>query len=441
MSAFLVKLPSLSPTMEKGEIVEWKVKAGDSIESGQVIAAIATDKSTVDYESLDEGYIKKIIITSGEANVGDIIAVMTEEKDDSWEDFLAEKLEEEKNSKKQEENEEEAPEEEVASSTQPATTAASTTLSVDLIPTVEPPKNIPQPSKAFDESKKVKASPVVKKIAKERSINLNAVEPKTTGSRIVLKDIEDLPDGYGMALSTRSTGLIGYVNRAEKPFTDFKMSQMRQAITNRMVQATTGVPSFYLTVSVAMDRLLDMRKQLNSMEATRISINDFIVKASALALRDFPDINSAYQGDFIRRFNDCDISVAVSIPDGLITPIVRSCDTKGLISISNEVKTLVGKAKSNTLSLDEYQGGSFTISNLGMFGIDSFTAILNPPQSAIMAVGGISELAKFSNGEWKNINICKLTLTSDHRVIDGTLAAEFMNAVKNYLENPVKLVL
>jgi pyruvate dehydrogenase E2 component (dihydrolipoamide acetyltransferase) len=177
------------------------------------------------------------------------------------------------------------------------------------------------------------------------------------------------------------------------------------------------------------------------MDGVRISINDFIVKACGLSLAKFPAMNGAFQGDKIIQFNDVDISVAVSIPDGLITPIVRSADTKGLASISKDVKSLVGKARSNTLSPEEYQGGSFTISNLGMFGaVDSFTAILNPPQSAILAVAGTQEELKLVNGDVKSVKVCKMTITCDHRVIDGALAAEFMNALKDYLETPAKLI-
>ena len=265
-----------------------------------------------------------------------------------------------------------------------------------------------------------KVSPAARKLAEAKRINLAKVEPKTTGSRIVLADLEALPDGYGMSEAAKGSGLIGYVNRASRPSTDVPLSQMRQAITARMIQASAAVPVFYLTVAVEMDSLFDIRAQLNSMDDVRISINDFIVRACALALREHPEVNAAYQGDYIRQFNDVDISVAVSIPDGLITPIVRSADTKGLVAIGKEVKSLVGKARSNSLSLEEYQGGSFTISNLGMF--------------------GAVEQLRMVDGEVKEVSVCKLTLTSDHRVIDGALAAEFMNTVKSYLETPAKLV-
>jgi pyruvate dehydrogenase E2 component (dihydrolipoamide acetyltransferase) len=322
-----------------------------------------------------------------------------------------------------------------------AAPAASGAVVASIVPAVEPPKNIPQPS-ASQAAVNYIASPAAKKVAAQRQINLAKVTPKTTGSRIVLEDLDALPNGFGMSEAQKGSGLVGYVNRAPKASTDSNLSQMRQAITSRMIQASSGVPVFYLTVAVEMDKLLDIRQQLNTMDDVKISINDFVVKAVALSLRANPDVNAAYQGSFIRKFNDVDISVAVSIPDGLITPIVRSADTKGLVSIGKEVKELVAKARSNKLSLDQYQGGSFTISNLGMFGaVDQFTAILNPPQAAILAVAGTSKQLKMVNGEVKEVSICKLTLTSDHRVIDGALAAEFMNTLKNYLETPVKLVL
>lgn len=447
MSAIIVKLPSLSPTMEVGTIAEWKVKEGDFIESGQVIASIATDKSTVDYESLDEGYLKKILLGEGEEGaVGKVIAVFTEEENEDYEEELKAALDKEAaelaaalEDSAEEESDDSADEKPASKPAQPAQSGGAIVASI--VPAVDPPKTVANPIGFAAGNKDYIASPAAKKLAAERKINLAAVEPKTTGKRIVLNDVEELPFGYGMSEAEKGSGLVGYVNRAPQSSSDVNLSQMRQAITARMIQASAGVPVFYLTVAVEMDKLMDLRAQLNSMDNIKISINDFIVKACALALRDFPDVNAAYQGNYIRKFNDVDISVAVSIPDGLITPIVRSADTKGLVAIGQEVKSLVGKARANTLSLDEYQGGSFTISNLGMFGaVEQFTAILNPPQSAILAVAGTSKQLKMVNGEVKEVGVCKMTLTSDHRVIDGALAAEFMNAVKEYLETPVKLI-
>ena len=443
MSAFALKLPSLSPTMEQGTIAEWKVAEGDFINEGDIIAAIGTDKSTVDYESLDEGYLRQIVHGAGsDVAVGTIIAILTEEADEAFEDFAKEALEAEAAAAAP--AEEEASEEtdsDAPKAAAPKAAPAGPTVA-SYVPTVDVPKDVAGPIGAVDNSKKVKASPLARKIAESKNINLAAVEPKATGSRIVASDVEGLPEGYGKTAADKSTGLVGYVNRASESFTDVPLTQMRKAITDRMIQASSGVPAFYLTVAVEMDKLQEVRAQLNSMEGTRISVNDFIVKACAQALRKHPEVNAAYQGDVIRQFNDVDISVAVAIPDGLITPIVRSADTKGLAAIGKDVKQLVGKARANTLSPDEYQGGSFTISNLGMFGaVDSFSAILNPPQAAILAVAGTSKVLKMVNGEVKEVSVCKLNLTADHRVIDGALAAEFMNTLKSIIESPVQLVL
>ena len=446
MSAIIIKLPSLSPTMEIGTIAEWKVKEGDYIEGGQVIASIATDKSTVDYESLDEGYLKKILLGEGEEGpVGKIIAVFTEEEGEEYEAELNAALEKEA-AELVVATEEEDSDDSDDSDSKPAAKAVPSTpaggaVVASIVPAVEPPKEVAEPMGFVSGKGDYIASPAARKLAAERKINLAAVEPKTTGSRIVLNDLEEVPFGYGMSEAEKGSGLVGYVNRAPQSMTDVNLSQMRQAITARMIQASAGVPVFYLTIAVEMDKLMEVRSQLNSMDNIKVSINDFIVRACALALRDYPDVNAAYQGETIKKFNDVDISVAVSIPDGLITPIVRSADTKGLVAIGKEVKSLVGKARANALSLDEYQGGSFTISNLGMFGaVDQFTAILNPPQSAILAVAGTSKQLKMVDGEVKEVGICKMTLTADHRTIDGALAAEFMNAVKSYLETPVKLI-
>ena len=441
MSAIMITLPSLSPTMVEGTITEWKVKEGDTIESGQVIACIATDKSTVDYESLEEGIIRKILVPAGEAGaVGDLIAVLTEEEGEEFEEEMVAALAEQVAAAEPEEEEVvESGEDKPAKAAPKAVAGGPVTATI--VPVAAPPAEVPGPEGLLPSSKGFKVSPAARKEAEARKINLSAVTPKTTGDRIVLNDIQSLPDGYGCSAAEKGSGLVGYVNRAAEGLVDVPMSQMRQAIANRMVQASSGVPVIYLTTKIEMDRLLDLRVQLNSMDGIRISINDFIVKACGMALRDFPAMNAAFQGDKIVQFNDVDISVAVSIPDGLITPIVRSADSKGLAAIGKDVKALVGKARSNTLSPDEYQGGSFTISNLGMFGaVDAFTAILNPPQAAILAVAGTSEELKLVNGDVKAAKVCKMTITCDHRVIDGALAAEFMNALKEYLETPAKLI-
>ena len=443
MSVIFIQLPSLSPTMETGNLTEWKIKEGDEIENGQVIASIGTDKSTVDYESLEEGFIRKILLPVGsDAAVGAIIAVLTEEADEEFEAELEAALAAQNAvPEEEEESDDDSGSETAKPAAKAAAPAAGGTLTATIVPVAAPPAEIAQPQGVGVNTASIKVSPAARKLAEKNQINLTAVKPATTGDRIVLADIEGLPSGYGMSVAQKGSGLTGYVNRSTESLTDVPMSPMRQAIANRMVQASSGVPVIYLTTKIEMDRLLDLRVQLNSMDDVRISINDFIVKACGLALSDFPAMNSAFQGNKIVQFNDVDISVAVSIPDGLITPIVRSANSKGLVSIGKDVKALVGKARSNTLSPDEYQGGSFTISNMGMFGaVDAFTAILNPPQAAILAVAGTSEELKLVNGEVKAVKICKMTITCDHRVIDGALAAEFMNALKGYLETPAKLI-
>ncbi|MEN9361032.1 MAG: pyruvate dehydrogenase component [Verrucomicrobiota bacterium] len=444
MSVTLIKLPSLSPTMDKGTIATWKIKEGDFVKNGQVIAAIATDKSTVDYESMEEGYVRKIVLAAGtEALVNDVCAVLTDAKDEAFEAALEAALAKQKAAA--------APAPAASAAAAPAAEAAAapkaapaagSTLSVGLVPVALPPKKVAAPLGFKAENANFKASPAARKVAADKNINLAKVEPKTTGERIVLEDLKDLPHGYGQNEAQKGGGLVGYVARSEEPVKKIALGQMRKAIADRMVQASTAVPVIYVTTPVEMDRLIDLRKQLNSIEGMKISINDFVVKAVALALRAHPAVNAAFQGDHIAQFNDVDVSVAVSIPDGLITPIVRSADQKGLAAISAEVKSLAAKAKAGKLSLEEYQGGSFTISNLGMFGaVETFTAILNPPQAAILAVAGTMPEVRLVNGQVKEVQVCRLTITCDHRVIDGALAAEFLATLKGLLESPVKLVL
>ena len=443
MSVIFITLPSLSPTMDKGTVATWKIKEGDLVKSNQIIASIATDKSTVDYESLDAGYVRKIVLAAGsEAEVNDIIAVFTDEAGEAYEEALATAL-----AKHQAKAVAAAPVAVAASEGAAAPVAAKAasagaTLSVGLVPVAPPPKKVAAPLGFKAENKDFKVSPAARKVAADKNINLAKVCPVTTGERIVLEDLKDLPHGYGQNEAQKGGGLVGYVARADEPVKKIAVGQMRKAISERMVQACTAVPVIYVTTPVEMDRLMDLRKQLNSIEGMKISINDFVVKAVALALRAHPSVNAAFQGDHIAQFNDVDISVAVSIPDGLITPIVRSADQKGLAAISAEVKSLAAKAKAGKLSLEEYQGGSFTISNLGMFGaIETFTAILNPPQAAILAVAGTMPELRLVNGQVKEVQVCRVTITCDHRVIDGALAAEFLATLKGLLETPVKLVL
>ena len=411
MAVFLLELPSLSPTMEKGTITEWKVKEGDFVNVDDIIASISTDKSTVDFEALDEGFLQKILLAEKiEGQVGQAIAIFSEKKDEDWQTLYKEIIAKKTEEKKEEKN---LPQKEEKKSKKESF-QGNFNLSTVLVS--NPPKKVAEPKEILGINKDVRVSPLAKKLAEEKNINLSAIKTPHN-ERITKEDIEKLPNNYGHTLLERKS-LVGFVERAKKPFDDLTISQMRKSISDRMVQASFGVPIFYLTVEVNMNKLIDLRTQLNLDETNhiKISFNDFIVKAVALALKIHPEVNAAFQDDIIKKFNDVDISIAVSIPDGLITPIVRSADTKGLLTISKEVKSLVVKAKSDKLVLEEYQGGSFTISNLGMFKVDEFTAILNPPQSGILAVGGINKKLQLSNGQIVENSYTKLTLTADHRL-------------------------
>lgn len=449
MAVVLIQMPSLSPTMEKGTIVKWHVKVGDEVASGQVLASIATDKATVDYESLDEGVIREVLIPEGnDGPVGQVIAVLTEEADEPYQDELANALEnqqatatvsEEDGSGKEEPspNREEVPAKNVK-----APTDSGKSLNLKSVPVSPMPVNVSHPDPLFKQNAEFRVSPAARQEADLRQINLERVVPKGVDGRIILSDLDGLPNGFGMDSVKKSSGLIGYVNRNPEPGEKIPLSPMRAAIADRMVKAVTGVPTFFLETVVEMDRLLDLKAQLSALNDLKVSVNDLLVRAVALSLAEHPAVNAAFQDDHIYRFNDVDISIAVKTAEGLITPIIRSADTKGVVAIGREIRQLAGKAQRNQLTLEEFQGASFTISNLGMIGeVSRFSAVLNPPQAAILAIPQIRKEVRELDGQMKTVQVCALTLTVDHRVIDGAQAAEFMATVKSKIELPVQLVL
>lgn len=416
-----VLMPALSPTMTEGNLANWLKKEGDEISAGDVIAEIETDKATMEVEAVDEGVLGKILIAAGTENVAvnSPIALILEDGEDkkSLDDYKpATPL------KKEEAKEESAP-------AAPITSAPAT-------PTSAAPQNITQQIVQSD-GDKIKASPLAKRIAKENNVSLAAVGfGSGPRGRIVRDDILSF---------VNSGGVAGQVRRNPQEFRVVKNDNMRKVIAKRLLESKQQVPHFYLSSDIRIDNLLEIRAAINS-EANningkaeyKISVNDMVIKACAMALKKVPEANSSWKEDGITLYNNIDISVAVAIDGGLITPIVKNADQKSIVAISKEMKELAKKAKEGKLQPEEFQGGGFSISNLGMYGIDSFNAIVNPPQSCILAVGaGKKTVVVDNNDNFVAANVMNITLSSDHRSVDGAVGALFLSALKKYIENPV----
>ncbi|KAI0715258.1 pyruvate dehydrogenase [Earliella scabrosa] len=425
-------MPAMSPTMTEGGIASWKKKEGETFAAGDVLLEIETDKATIDVEAQDDGVLAKILANDGAKNiaVGSTIAIIGEEGDDlSGADKLASEAASEKPK--------EAPKEEKAP---------------------EAPKTEPAPSKPAESSKqeakselpkgdRIFASPIAKKIALERGIPLAKVKGSGPEGRILREDVEK----YQPAAATSGTPstAVPQPSASLPEYTDIPVSNMRRTIGSRLTQSKQELPHYYLTLDINMDKVLKLREVFNKSladkdKSAKLSVNDFVLKAVACALADVPEANSAWLGEVIRQYKKADISVAVATPTGLITPIIKDVGSKGLASISSEGKALAKKARDGKLQPQEYQGGTFTVSNLGMFGISHFTAIINPPQSCILAVGATQPTlvpAPEEERGFKVAQIMKVTLSADHRTVDGAVGARWLAAFKGYLENPLTFML
>ncbi|HEX2579379.1 MAG TPA: pyruvate dehydrogenase complex dihydrolipoamide acetyltransferase [Rhabdochlamydiaceae bacterium] len=424
---FTLTMPKLSPTMEEGTIAKWRKKEGDFVKVGEVIFEIATDKATVEHAVIDAGYLRKIIIKEGEsAVVNQPVGIFTEKKEESIEGYKPEGAAPKAAA---------APAVKKAEAPAPVAAASNAGLSQPAF-TPEPAlKNYEFPPSTTPSY--IPASPLAKKLAKEKGIDLSTVKGSGPGHRVVSSDLDlgqpDLSVTFG---------------RHERPkvapgtYEQEKMSPIRKVIAERLQAAKTFIPHFYVTMEIRAEKLLDAREQLKSM-GHKISINDFVVRACALALREHPEVNSGFNSadQTLIRFKTVDISVAVALNDGLITPIVRYADYKNLGEISAEIKVLAQKAKEGKLQREEYVGGSFTVSNLGMYGVSDFVGIINPPQAALVAIGAIEDRAVVEDHAIMPGKVMRLTLSGDHRVIDGAIGAQFLQTVKKFLENPTSLLM
>ena len=415
--AEIVRMPKLSDTMTEGVVAEWHKKVGDSIESGELLAEIETDKATMEFESFQEGVLLHIGVEKGQnAPVDSILAILGEKGED-----IQELLKDETTPK---EEKEPPKEEKLVTKAEPL--KETPVESPPIIETSSNSNNSFPPAESISNSGS-KASPLAKKLAEERGINLKFVNGTGTDGRIVKRDIDNFQG---------KSSITG-----QESFIDESVSPMRKVIAQRLAESKFSAPHFYLTVSINMDNAIESRKAINkAISPSKISFNDFVVKAAAVSLKDHPKVNASWHGDFIRYNNHVHIGVAVAVDEGLLVPVVRFANEKSLTNIGEEVKTFAKKAKNKKLQPEEWEGNTFTISNLGMFGIDEFTAIVNPPDACILAVGGIQQVPIVKSGEIVPGNIMKVTLSCDHRVVDGAVGSAFLNTFKNYLENPVLLL-
>lgn len=395
-----ILMPALSPTMTEGNLAKWLKKEGDKIEAGDVIAEIETDKATMEMEAVDEGVLGKILIpeNTNAVKVNAVIAVLLEEGE-TQKDIVKE------------------------TDTTQDTTPPKAELKIDK-------SDAPNQSAVIQKSEKIFASPLAKRIASNKGIDLHTITGSGPRGRIIKNDVVNI--------GTKQ------ISRITEEYKSVPNSNVRKIIAERLLESKNTVPHFYLSVECIMDNLVNTREVINSTfeeKKQKISINDFIVLASAKALKDVPEANATWTEDAILYYNNVDVAIAVAIDGGLITPIIRNANQKNIMQIAADTKSLIAKARSNSLQPEEFQGGGFTISNLGMYGIKNFSAIINPPQSCILAVGQSNKRPIIENDNLKIATIMDVTLSCDHRVVDGAVGAKLLEAFKKYIEFPALLLI
>ena len=423
--AEIVYMPKLSDTMTEGVVAAWNKKIGDEVKEGDILAEIETDKATMEFESFYDGVLLHIGVEVGKAAPVNSVLAVIGEKGDDIDIILSTAV---------------AQEDKADSSNEETTTAPSVESQPTPAPTPAPVVQAEQPKASvttavIDSNERVFASPLAKKLAKEKGIDLHAIQGSGENGRVIKRDI----DHYRPF--TPATSQIQRAPVGQESFRDETVSQMRKTIAKRISDSKFTASHFYLTLDIDMDNAVSSRKVMNAQEGVKVSFNDMVIKAVAFALRQHPNVNSAWMGNFIRRNDHVHIGVAVAVEDGLLVPVIKFADTKGLMEISAEVRSFAQKAKDKKLQPSDWEGNTFTISNLGMFGIDTFTAIVNPPDSCILAVGGIKEKAVVKNGNLQPGHVMKVTLSCDHRVGDGATGAAFLQTFKSALENPFSMLL
>jgi pyruvate dehydrogenase E2 component (dihydrolipoamide acetyltransferase) len=441
VNASVIRMPKMSDTMTEGTLVTWHKKEGDTVKAGDVLAEVETDKATMDLEAYEEGTLLYIGVKEGAVVAVDEIIAVVGEKGANFKVL-------------------------VDGGGAPAPSTGSGSSTAEQNPEADVPANAATDlsygggeGDNAESNGRVKASPLAKRIAEEKGINLAQVHGTGPEGRIVKSDVESFVPGTAapQAKPAQPAAQPAAPAPAAQPapaaapapspapaaageFEDIPVSQMRKTIARRLGESMFSAPHFYLTMEINMDKAMDLRGTVNGVSPVKISFNDFVLKACALALKQHPNVNASWLGDRIRRYKYVNIGVAVAVEDGLLVPVVRNADQKTLSTISGEVKDLAGKAKDKKLQPKDWEGSTFSISNLGMFGIDEFTAIINPPDACILAVGAIKQTVKVEGGEVKPTNVMKVTLSCDHRAVDGATGAAFLQTVKELLENPMRML-
>ena len=434
--AEVIRMPRMSDTMEEGNIVSWLKKEGEPVETGETLAEVETDKATMELDSYFDGVLLHIAVKEGPVPIDGIIAVIGEQGED-WKKAIAE-----------------AGGNGAGKSPDEAAAAPSTPVKEEAPAT---PAETAAPAASDD--KRLKASPLARSMAKEAGVNITQIDGSGDGGRIVKRDVEafieqqqSAPQPAAVpaaqpapqappAPAKEAPAVTPFVfSTGEANYEEKSISQMRKTIARRLAESKFSATHFYLTLEINMGRAIQIRQRLNEVSPVKISFNDLVVKASAAALRQHPAVNSSWLGDKIRFNKDVNIGVAVAVEDGLLVPVIRYTDMKSLSQINTEVKALAELAKQRKLQPEQMQGNTFTISNLGMFGIEEFTAIINPPDSCILAVGGIIEKPIVKDGQIEVGNMMKVTLSCDHRTVDGATGAQFLQTLKGILEDPIRLL-
>ena len=431
-----ITMPALSPTMEEGNLAKWLVNEGDHVAPGDVIAEIETDKATMEVEAVEEGKIGKILVPDGAqgVKVNDVIAVLLEEGEDAGAIKAAA-----------------APAPKAAAAPAPKAEAAPARAEAPKPAAAAPAPAAPAPAAAS--GSRIFASPLAKRLAQQHGLDLSRVVGSGPHGRVVKSDIDKVAAGgtakaapAGAKAPPAAPSVPGFQAFGEPEFELHPHSMMRKTIARRLQESKQFVPHFYLTVDCEIDRLLKVREEVNAgapkegKGAFKLSVNDFVIKACAVALKQVPAANASWSDEGVKMYKSADISVAVAIPNGLITPIIRHAEDKRLSDISAEMKDLAGRAKGGKLKPEDYTGGSFSLSNLGMFGIKDFAAIVNPPQGCIMAVGAGEQRPVVKNGALAVATVMSCTLSVDHRVVDGAIGAEYLAAFKKLIENPLAML-